>query len=60
MEAESDEEQVEGSQLGETQVKSATPSGEQDSMSYPGDQGQGVMEDESMGYRVQGTFSHHR
>ena len=59
MEAESDEEPVEGSQLGEAQ-KSATPSGEQEAMSYPGDQGQGVMEDESMGYRVQGTFSHHR
>jgi len=59
VEAESDEEPVEGSQLGEAQ-KSATPSGEQEAMSYPGDQGQGVMEDESMGYRVQGTFSHHR
>jgi len=33
VEAESDEEQVEGSQLGEAQVKSVTPSGEQDSHS---------------------------
>lgn len=58
MEAESDEEPLEGNQLVETQ-KPVTPSGDQDTMSYPGDQGQGVMDDESMGYRVQGTFSHH-
>ena len=59
MEAESDEEPLEGNQLGETQ-KPVTPSGDQETMSYPGDQNQGVMDDESMGYRVQGTFSHHR
>jgi len=59
VEAESDEEPLEGNQLGETQ-KPVTPSGDQETMSYPGDQNQGVMDDESMGYRVQGTFSHHR
>ena len=59
VEAESDEEPLEGSQLGETQ-NTVTPGGDQDTMSYPGDQGHGVMDDESMGYRVQGTFSHQR
>ena len=45
MEAESDEEPQ----------KCVTPSGDQETMSYPGDQSQGVMDDD-MGYRVQGTF----
>jgi len=45
VEAESDEEPQ----------KCVTPSGDQETMSYPGDQSQGVMDDD-MGYRVQGTF----
>lgn len=58
VEAESDEEALEASQV-ENQ-SAVTPGAEQDTMSYPGDPGQGVMDDESLGYRVQGTFSHHR
>ena len=60
MEADSDEEPLESNQVVEEGGGGAAQTVEPESMSYPGEHGQ-VMDTEAdgMGYRVQGTFSHH-